>query len=300
MPVNSKHILSQGSVIAAIGRSAFEGILQQVTKKTPEGLETPGPEIRKTLSPRPADLVKDYVRHVGGDPRNYSKHLPAHLFPQWGFGPATRTLSGIPYPLLKVMNGGCRIEAVAPLPSDEPLEVSARLESIDDNGSRAVLHQRVVTGTKQVPEAVIAHMYPIVPLGGPKDGAPRKSKDKPRVPHDAKEVQFWRIGANAGLDFAKLTGDFNPIHWVPAYAKASGFRNTILHGFSTLARAWEGLNQGLFAGSPLVRTFDAKFTRPLVLPAKVGLYVKGNEVYVGDAPGGPAYMIATFEADSIA
>ena len=31
---------------------------------------------------------------------------------------------------------------------------------------------------------------------------------------DAREVQRTRLRADAGLGFAKLTGDFNPIHWL--------------------------------------------------------------------------------------
>ena len=102
----------------------------------------------------------------------------------------------------------------------------------------------------------------------------------------------------AWLDFAKLTGDFNPIHWIPAYAKVSGFKNTILHGFGTMARAIEALNQNAFAGDTPIRGWDCRFTRPLVLPAQVGVYVRmgdqGGEAWVGDAPGGTAYMAGTF------
>ena len=115
------------------------------------------------------------------------------------------------------------------------------------------------------------------------------------MPEDVRELAFWSIGPKAGLDFAKLTGDFNPIHWIAGYARASGFRNTILHGFSTFARAWEGLNATLLKDGSELTTFDAQFTRPLVLPARVGLYVTDDRVYVGDAPGGPAYMVGTFK-----
>ena len=38
-----------------------------------------------------------------------------------------------------------------------------------------------------------------------------------------------------------------------------------------------------------------RFTRPLVLPARVGVYVRGDKVWVGDAPGGPAYLEGTFK-----
>ena len=203
--------------------------------------------------------------------------------------------------MFKVLNGGCRLEVNGPLPAGKLLRARARLEGIDDNGRRAVIHQKVVTGTDSDPDLVVGHMYAVVVLGGSKGkthGKPNgsgKAKERARVPHDAQEVQRWKLRHDAGLDFAKLTGDFNPVHWVAPYAKAFGFRNTILHGFSTMARAIEGLQRGLFSGSTrVIQTFDVQFTKPLVLPAKVGLYVRDKEVFVGDAPGGPAYLKGSF------
>jgi acyl dehydratase len=268
----------------------------------------PSPEVTAVLPPRPADLVRDYIRHTGGDPTAYKGLVPPHLFPQWGFPLTARTLEGIPYPLVRVLNGGCRLEMLAPLPADEPLLVRARLEDIDDNGRRALIHQRIVTGTETMPDAVVAHVYAVVPLGNPKsksngatngNGAsapPEAKRETVRIPMDAEELQRWRLGPQAGLDFAKLTGDFNPVHWIRPYAKAFGFRSTILHGFATMARTIEGLQRTVFSGSVhALRAIDVKFTKPLLLPAKVGLYVRGDEVWVGDAPGGPAYLTGSFE-----
>jgi acyl dehydratase len=116
------------------------------------------------------------------------------------------------------------------------------------------------------------------------------------VPEGSHEIAFSKLRSDAGLSFAKLTGDFNPIHWVPAYARASGFRNVILHGFGTFARACEGLNRGLLGGDVRkLKLLEAKFTRPLVLPHAVGVYVRQREVYVGDGIQGPAYMTGYFE-----
>ena len=118
-----------------------------------------------------------------------------------------------------------------------------------------------------------------------------KKKERPRVPDQASEKRFWKLGQDAGLSYAKLTGDFNPIHWIPAAARASGFRNVILHGFATLAYACEGLNRGVFAGDVnALKSIDVRFTSPMVLPAKVGLYLQNDDIYVGDAPGGRAYL----------
>jgi len=293
MALPTKHIIHQRHVIASLGGTALAAIVQGLRKngKPARAPQTPGPELRQTIAPRSPSLIKDYVVHVGGDPSAYRGVVPPHLWPQWGFPLAAKTLKGIPYPMAKVLNGGCRMEVNRPLPADEALTVTARLEDIDDNGVRAVIHQKVVTGTKSAPEAIVGHLYAIVPLAK-SNGAP---KQKARVPETATELAYWKIPQDAGLAFAMLTGDFNPVHWVRPYAKAFGFQSTILHGFSTMARAIEGLNRSLLAGDTRqLSVFDCKFTRPLILPARVGLYVEGSNVYVGNALGGAAYLVGTY------
>jgi acyl dehydratase len=326
MSVSLRHVLSQGPVLAALARTAVSAL----GHKKPGGPlpAAPGPWFEIEAAPRPEDLVRDYIRHVGGDVGSYRKTVPAHMFPQWAFALTGKTLAGLPYPLIRAMNGGCRLEMRAPLPANEPLQIRARLESIDDNGKRAILTQRVITGTKSAPDAVVADMRVFIPLPAPvepepaeaapgngngngKTAAPRKrgkkkkgngaskkpaSADKrPSVPADAREIAWQRLRPDAGLDFAKLTGDFNPIHWIPAAAHASGFRSVILHGFSTLARTIEALNRRVYAGDvSRLGSIDARFTRPVVLPATLGIYVQDHHVYVGDAPGGGAYLEATY------
>ena len=407
MSVSSRHILHQGPVLGALARAAYAGLKSTMARSSASSSahsltkpQAPGPELRRHLAPLPADLVRDYVRHVGGDPKSYKGQVPAHLFPQWVFPLQSQGLADLPYPMHKVLNAGCRLELNAPLPLGKPLQLAVRLEEVDDNGRRVILRQRAVTRTADHPEALVAHVRVFVPLpksnhplpnpasphpqplsqfgrgepntsqqdppavtglGGmgsesaahserrqtmarqPIQGLPvKKKKERVRVPVDAREIAFWRLSAHAGLDFAKLTGDFNPIHWVPPAAHAAGFRNVILHGFATLARAIEGMNRTLFAGDTnKLATIDVRFTRPLVLPARVGLYyvpspppphprsrrgeLAGNsavtglggmgsesavhserparqpiqsqqahEIYVGDAPGGPAYLAGTF------
>lgn len=305
MAISTKHVLQQGPVIKTLASVAWAALRQGSNPS--DTFQTPSEELIGTVEPLPADLIKDYIRHVGGDPSAYKGLVPAHLFPQWAFPLASRTLKGVPYPLFKVLNGGCKIQIGEHVPAGATLRARARLEGIDDNGRRAVLHQRVITGTDHNPNALIADLYAVVvhdKKTREKNGitGPSKKKDKVRVPDDAEEIARWKLRADAGLDFAKLTGDFNPVHWIPPYAKAFGFRNTILHGFSTMARTIESLQRTIFAGSiHKLRSFDVQFTEPLVLPHAVGVYLgeitdEGRKVYVGDAPGGPVYLVGTFVA----
>jgi hypothetical protein len=286
----------QGPVLRGMGEAALIGLRQRFSKPAPAAAPSlPGPEHRLVAPPRPQRLVDAFVRWSGGDPASYKGRVPPQLFPQWSFPLTGKVMEGLAYPMLAAMNGGCKLTLNAPLPAGEPLVVSARLDAVDDNGQRAILDQKMVTGTKADPEALVAHLYVFVPLkkDDKKDG---KAKEKARVPVDAREIAFFRLGAQAGLDFAKLTGDFNPVHWVPRWAKAFGFRNVILHGFGTMARAIEALQRGLFAGDVnALAEIDVRFTRPLVLPARVGVYVRGDRVWVGDAPGGPAYLEGSFK-----
>ncbi|MGM0577870.1 MAG: MaoC/PaaZ C-terminal domain-containing protein [Myxococcota bacterium] len=293
MRVPAKHILRQGPVLAAMGRTALLAVAQRLEGERGPIPTTPGPTYSEVVPPRPSDLVRDLVRWAGGDPSAYRDHLPIYMFPQWGFPLVSRTLESIPYPLTLVLNAGCSMTMRAPIPTGKPLDASARLTSIDDDGRRAILNQRLITGTADVPEALVVDFQALVPLV---KGGKGKKKDKPRVPNDAREIAFWRLPDDAGLEFALLTGDFNPIHWLRPYARMSGFRNTILHGFGSLALAVEGMNRALFAGDPhRLRALEVRFTRPLVLPAAVGLYVDDEGgVWVGDAPGGPAYMAGTY------
>ncbi len=265
MSVPLRFIRYQGPVLRGMGEAAVGALRQRLggqKKQAANGTSSgngvaqaaptlPGPEHRITVSPRAAELVNAYVRWVGGDPASYKGRVPAHLFPQWGFPLTGKLVEGLSYPMLAAMNGGCKLTINAQLPAGEPLEVSGRLDAVDDNGSRAILDQKIVTGTRANPEAVVAHLYVFIPLRSKEKSDDKKSgkkTEKARVPVDAREIAFFKLKPDAGLDFAKLTGDFNPVHWVPRWAKAFGFRNVILHGFGTLARAIEALNRGLFAG----------------------------------------------------
>jgi acyl dehydratase len=310
MGVPSRHILSQGPVLAALGRTLAGAVQQRVrgmqgvrasTTASTAVAHTPGPELKAEHPPLPRALIDDYLRYVGADPRAYRGELPPHLFPQWCLPALARTLEGLPYPLLRAVNGGCTVRVNAPIPDHEPLQVRARLFEIDDDGRRARLHQQVQTGTASAPDALAIDVFAVVPLANGKsgspagNGAPKANGSRPHTPEDAREVARFALGKDAGLSFAKLTGDFNPIHWLPLAARASGFRRPILHGFAELAYAWEGLNKNVLGGDVhAVAAIDVRLTRPLVLPHEVGLFVRGRELSLSDALGGPAYLTGTF------
>lgn len=296
-----RHIVHQHRVIGSLSGVVLRAVLQRLERgeKLLEAL--PGPELEAEIAPLPAALIRDYVRHVNGDPRAYARTVPPHLFPHWSLPLAAQTLRKLPYPLLRVLNGGCRLELNAPLAADEPLLVRARLEAVEDDGRRAVLHQRIITGQRSAPDALVAHLYAVVPSARskPNPSEPRKSKRVELIPSDAREIDSLVLRQNAGLEFALLTGDFNPVHWLTPYARALGHGGRILHGFASMAHLFESLKRTLPRNSAeTLRVFDARFLRPLVLPAALGVFVEGERVFLG-ARGQPAIVVASHSsADS--
>ena len=293
--VSTLHLLRQGPVL----RSLASTVLRSVRAGRSSGVapEIPGPELRRTVPARNPSLVRAYLRQSGADASWYRGQLPPHLFPQWGFPILSACLAGMPYDLTRLLNAGCRMELRAPLPADQPLQLRAQLMELDDDGRRVIFKQRLQTGTAKEPEALVCHITAILPLPREKrSGKGSARKEKPRVPEAARELTQLRLGPRAGRDFALLTGDVNPIHWLAPYARMAGFKTIILHGYALQARVLEGLNHQLFSGDMgRLASLEVRFLRPLLLPARAGLFIHGDEVFVGRAPGAPAALSGRFE-----
>ena len=279
-----RHLPRQLPVVAAFGRAVL-------TARRGGGHALPTSQLTRTIAPIDPALVRDYVEHVGGDPAAYRATVPPHMFPQWSLGLAARTLTGLRYPLTRVLNAGCRLEINAPLPLAAPLIVRAALVGVDDDRRRAIITQRITTGTANQPDAVVATIRALVPL------APSaKQRSRGEIPYDAVELARWQLERDAGLTFALLTGDFNPIHWMHRAGVAAGFGGPILHGFAMFARAIEGVIRARFCGDiHRVRAWDAKFTRPLRLPSEVALFARHDEAWLGDSPGAAPYLALATE-----
>lgn len=293
MSVSKRHLLRQGAVVRSLGRTVWKSVMAGEPPADGPAVETPGPELVELLPPRDPRLIRDYIKAVGGDPKAYRGTVPPHMFPQWGFPLLSRALEVLPYNMTRLLNGGCRMEMLRALPADESLELRARLVDVDDDGTRALIRTQLITGTASAPDALISHITAFLPLAKKKGS---DKKERPRVPAEARQLDSWKLRAGCGADFAALTGDINPIHWSPRYARMAGFKKTILHGFSMQARVAESLNRQLFSGDPTqLAELEVRFVKPLLVPGKTSVWVTDDgDVAVGDAPGGPAALTGKY------
>lgn len=75
--------------------------------------------------------------------------------------------------------------------------------------------------------------------------------------------------SDVGRRYARVSGDFNPMHWSTIGARLLGFRRMIAHGLWTQARALACL----LPPAPLQHaTLVAEFKSPLLLPARAAVW----------------------------
>ncbi|MFB6263750.1 MAG: MaoC/PaaZ C-terminal domain-containing protein [Bradymonadaceae bacterium] len=308
MSVSKRFVLEHRAPISGLAR-----LVARSARTALRGGEQTDPDLttserfEKTIDPPDRGLVREYVRAMGGEPDTYRGLVPPHLFPQWSFDLAGRTLAHLPLSFIDMVNGGCRMEARAPLPGTCQLEVSGQLIDVRRDGRKIRFDQKFTTGPSGAPEALVAHMYTVLvrSRGDEPEDDGGASGGPPTVPDGAREVRRWSLPEDAGWEFAMLTGDFNPLHWFPPAARAVGFDAPILHGFATMARSWEALAGEFEAATPPLGTFDVRFTHPLELPAEAGLYVESEDdgqsgrLSVGADPGAPANMVGDFDLHTV-
>lgn len=172
------------------------------------------------------------------------------------------------YPLLSVLNQGVRLQLHHPVPEGEPILLHGDLLDASDDGYRARIHSRVTVGTRSVPLAMTVDAIAAVVLKKRSGG----DSDKPRSEPEFVTLDRWQASASEGQTFFWLTGDFNPIHTVPALARRTRFKGCIMHGYGAFAQVYEALQRhGARFGE-----IETRFVRPLPLPSPPLLIQQAN------------------------
>ncbi|TFZ33072.1 acyl dehydratase, partial [Pseudomonas syringae] len=90
--------------------------------------------------------------------------------------------------------------------------------------------------------------------------------DPEAAPLPRSELQGWRASAQIGREYAKVSGDYNPIHLSAPSARLFGFPRAIAHGMWPKARALAAPGEHLPAPNA---ENSAQFPKPVRLPAAV-------------------------------
>jgi acyl dehydratase len=93
---------------------------------------------------------------------------------------------------------------------------------------------------------------------------PQKKLPKPGPPNAVLRITPGQI-----RHYASVGGDHNPIHTNPIAAKLFGFPTVIAHGMFSAAAVLANIEGQL----PVAVKYSVRFSKPVVLPARAGLYV---------------------------
>ncbi len=154
----------------------------------------------------------------------------------------------------------------------EVLDAAVRIENLRPHrrGAQLDVIGEVRVGDELVWDGASTYLAP----GAKVDGAPDETvptvstgSTNDRGEHMS-PIATWRLPADLGIDYRRVSGDPNPIHTSRLAARVFGFDRAIAHGMWTHARLLAALEPRL----PDAYAVEARFARPILLPATVGAW----------------------------
>ncbi|WP_157980783.1 MaoC/PaaZ C-terminal domain-containing protein [Pseudidiomarina salinarum] len=111
--------------------------------------------------------------------------------------------------------------------------------------------------------------YQVRPKQAARTPKPREKKSAVPPGESWQAVKSWSLDATTSRQYARLSGDFNPIHLHPLLSRWFGFEQPIIHGMYMAARAHAEIERQT---GQAIRKIDVAFKRPVALPAKITLW----------------------------
>jgi acyl dehydratase len=179
-----------------------------------------------------------------------------------------------------LVHGEQGIELLGEIPPEGEVESVGKISAIWDKGKGAVVEMTsestlVATGEPLLRTRMSAFIRGEGGFGG--ERGPSASFEAPTRAPD------HQVAYETGVDQAllyRLSGDRNPLHSDPAFAKMGGFDKPILHGLCTYGFTGRALVNTICDGDPSrFRSMDGRFSKP-VLPGDtltILMWVDGSE-----------------------
>jgi acyl dehydratase len=157
-----------------------------------------------------------------------------------------------------VLHGGQTLEIHRPIPADGTATATGRIAAVYDKGKAAVLVMRTEVADAEGPLWTNDAQIFVRGEGGwggdrgpstrvePPTGEPDRTVERPIRPDQAL--------------LYRLSGDYNPLHADPEFAKRAGFDKPILHGLCTYGITLKAVVDTLLGGDVTrVRSYTTRF-----------------------------------------
>jgi hypothetical protein len=171
---------------------------------------------------------------------------------------ATLLSDAFPWRLAGIVHVENTLSAHAPAPSDTPLLLATRIEILPPTASGAV-YCDLETVVSANGERILTCTSKYLAVRGRRSGKPR-SERPPAAPGAV--IDSWRLAPSSGRAYARVSGDWNPIHLTRWSARLMGLPAPIIHGMHTLGRTCAALEK---AAGRRVDAISVRFTAPVPL-----------------------------------
>jgi acyl dehydratase len=179
-----------------------------------------------------------------------------------------------------LVHGEQGIELFDAIPAEGEIESTGRVSAIWDKGKGAVVEMEsestlVSTGKPLLKTRMSAFIRGEGDFGGERGPSVKFEAPTRKPDHEV----TYTTRQDQALTY-RLSGDRNPLHSDPSFAKMGGFDKPILHGLCTYGFTGRALLHTVCGGDPArFKAMDARFSKP-VMPGDsltICMWVDGNE-----------------------
>ncbi|WP_191564396.1 MaoC/PaaZ C-terminal domain-containing protein [Janibacter melonis] len=222
------------------------------------------PDVSLRLAEQRVDRgdLRTYQRLCGFAADDTLPHTYPHVL---GFPLQMELMSrrGFPLPLVGLVHVENAITVHRRLTADDVLDITVHAERLAPHPKGRTVD--LVTVTEVAGEVVWEGRSTYLARGRGDAEAPRG--DAPPATPTGHPAAVWSLPGDLGRQYARVSGDVNPIHMSALTARAMGFPSAIAHGMWTYARCLGTL--GPRANGP--STSHVWFKKPVLLPGRVEL-----------------------------
>lgn len=174
------------------------------------------------------------------------------------------TAREFPFPLLGLIHLGNRIRVLRPMGGVNRVRVSVQVQNLQPHAKGATFD--LLTTLDDQLGTLWEAQSQMLCRGVKLEGEP---VEEPLVPtRPLTQIEQWKAPSDIGRRYAKVSGDYNPIHLSAASAKLFGFPSAIAHGLWNKARTLAALDEHLPKANIEIAV---QFKKPVRLPSEVAL-----------------------------
>jgi acyl dehydratase len=165
-----------------------------------------------------------------------------------------------------LVHGEQKVEVFGPIPSEGTITSTTRIVGIYDKGSGALAVMETESKYKDTGKPAFNVRFGafIRGEGGFGESRGEELPARPKAPERAPDAEVTYSTRTDQALLYRLSGDRNPLHSDPSFAKLAGFETPILHGLCTYGFTGRALLHTLCGSDPAkFKGMDARFSKPV-------------------------------------